>query len=160
MTIKATGDAKLDERLRNLRATLRKLGGTDARPVARRNARKGVLSALRALRADVDERWPAIIERKNVQRLKTYAGRLARLTRKGWETCDVRDAALFATAGVPVRKVHGYNRGDPTVSTTTLVVPGWAAAIGPDHPTQLRAAKRSTMEKRAALAADALRTKA
>lgn len=156
MTIKATGDRKLDERLRVLRAALRGLDGTDGRQVARRNARQRVLRALRAVRTELDSRWPAIVTRAGVRRLKTYEGKLARLTRKGWEAePDARRIASYAAAGVPVRRVQGLNRSGK-VDTATLV-PGWAVAIGPDDTARLRAAKRSNMEKRVARAEAALK---
>ncbi len=182
MTIKGTGDEKLDERLRALRAALRGLDGTDGRQIARRNARKRALGALRALRAEIDARWPAIITRAGVRRLKTFEGRLRRLTDKGWEVVqDPATLARFAEAGVPLRRVEGLAARDvrqgakngprararanaaglippqaPRTRAATLV-PGWAIDIGPDDPVRLKAAKRSNMEKRVARAEGALR---
>ncbi len=156
MTIKATGDKRLDERLRALRAALRGLDGTDGRARARRTARKRVLAALRAVRADVDERWPAIVSRAGVRRLKTFAGKVGRLTAKGWrEETDAGVLVQFAAAGVPIRRVHGPDRAG-TICTATLV-PGWAADIGPTDTARLRAAKRSNVEKRVARAEATLR---
>jgi hypothetical protein len=170
MTIKATGDDKLDGRLRALRAALRGLDGTDGRPRARRTARKRVLAAMRAVRADVDERWPAIVSREGVRRLKTFEGRLRRLTSKGWEVVDDATViAAFAAAGVPIRRVEGTAAATvraaqwglasaaPPVKSATLV-PGWAIDIGPRDTVRLRAAKRSNAEKRIARAEAMLRT--
>lgn len=163
------GDEKLDQRLRVLRAALRGLDGTEGRPRARRTARKRVLAALRAVRAEVDARWPAIVSREGVRRLKTFEGRLARLTSKGWEVVDDATViARFAAAGVPIRRVEGVPVGTvraaqrglapaalPVKSAT--LVPGWAIDIGPTDTARLKAAKRSNAEKRIARAEATLR---
>ena len=44
----------MDKQLRKLAGALRTLDGTEGRPIARRNARKRVLGALRAIRASVE----------------------------------------------------------------------------------------------------------
>jgi hypothetical protein len=156
MTIRATGDKRLDARLRALRAALRGLDGTDGRQIARRNARQRVLGALRGLRAEVDDRWPAIVTRAGVRRLKTFEGKLGRLTGKGWEIeTDERNLADYAIAGVPVRKIDGTNRSGRKQSA--ILVPGWAHDIGPKDVVRLKAAKRSNYEKRVARAEAALR---
>jgi hypothetical protein len=157
VTIKGTGDSKLDERLRALRAALRGLDGTEARPRARRTARQRVLGALRALRVDVDGRWPAIVSRAGGPRLKTFEGRRARLEAKGWVR-EGDDSALiaYAAAGVPIRRVHGVNRSG--AACYVILIPGWAHAIGSAATGRLRAAKRSHIEKRVALSEAALRS--
>jgi hypothetical protein len=156
MTIKPTGDKRLDERLRAVSAALRGLDGTDGRPRARRTARKRVLAALRGLRADVDGRWPAIVSRAGVRRLKTFEGKVGRWTAKGWRAeADAGRLVAFAAAGVPIRKVQGMNRSGAVVSAT--LVPGWALDIGPTDTARLRAAKRSNVEKHVARAEATLR---
>jgi len=70
---------------------LRKLERTTVdQPIARRNARKRVLTAMRSLRAAVDEAFPPIVDRTGVKRLKTFAGRLARMKKAGWVELEHR----------------------------------------------------------------------
>ncbi len=152
-----TGDPKLDQALGKLARALRGLDGTEGRPIARRNARRRVLTAARALRGQVDERWPAIVQRAGVQRL-TPETRRRRLLAAGWVERPSPDVAAFATAGVPIRCVK------ETVTTTNAMgqpvkrqtaryyVPSWADAIGTGNPARLRAAKRSTNEQKIARA--------
>jgi hypothetical protein len=158
-----TGDPQLDGALVKLAGALRGLDGTDARPIARRNARRRVLGALAGLRGQVDQRWPAIVKRAGVRRLKTYAARAARLTRAGWEkVTSVGALAAYAAAGVPVRRVSGPAalRGEgeaPPATVSGDFVPSWAVAIGPGDQARLRATRRSTQAKQAARAEAALR---
>jgi len=154
MKITPTGIWAFDEYLRQLSTGIRSLDGTDGRPRARRTARQRVLRVLRSIRRVLNERAPAIIERKGGERLKTFEGRAARLHRRGYVAVDERSCAIFAAAGVPVRRlVHK----DASSTTIGLYAPAWAIAIGRDNPTKLRQAKKSVVLQKAILAEKALR---
>lgn len=147
-----------DKHLRKLHAALRTLDGTEDRLIARRNARRRVWSALRAIRATVDAEYPAYPARRATCRL-TPQGRIARLQRAGWTDVSASVAGAFAAAGVRVRRVvvqGGVGGTAPYVRSTRYYVPEWAYAIGPGHPARLRAAKRSAVERRVAIATAAL----
>lgn len=169
--------APLDKRLRTLKASLRKLylAGPD-RPIARRNARRRVLSALRLMRATVDECFPAIVERTEPRARKTGDKRVKELEKAGWVEEQASVATRFAAAGVPVKHVkwkttatvlgeRKYVPGKGWVQDQhervdhhdVFLVPEWAAAIGHDKPTALRAAKKSITLRKAALSAEGLR---
>lgn len=126
--------------------------------------RARALAALRALRAAVDT-FPVPIVRKKGVRLKTFEGRVERLRRAGWRSTD--SAQEYAAAGVPVRRVAALDRralrrkaagknGDDVETRTEFFVPAWAAAIGHDKPSALRAAKGNLAAQREALAVAAL----
>lgn len=137
-----------DGLLRKLERDLRHLPSTDARPIARRNARRRVLGSLRRIRAAVDESFPPIVNRTGTKRL-TVEGRVKRLERAGWKYVGASPwAPICAIVGVPA-KPH------PSGSGTGIFIPGWAVAIGPD-PTKLRPAVKSVTIRRAALAASML----
>lgn len=136
--------------LKPLDRALKRLALTtgDLRPIARRNARRHVLGELRRIRKLVDEAAPAIVSRKGVKRL-TGEGQVARLIRASWKRTD-EVAGDYAAAGVTVKKiVKGKYAG-------SLWIPGWAAAIGPDRPGELRKAAKSFSYRRAILAREAL----
>jgi hypothetical protein len=131
-----------DKGLWKLRSALKRLDGTEDRPIARRNARARVLGSMRLIRAVLNREYPAIKVAKTVVRLKTDRGRLDRLTRAGWKL--VMNASSYAAAGVPVRELWlTAEMRSASTSNHRLFVPDWAVAIGPDKPAQLRAAKRS-----------------
>jgi len=154
MRITSTNNETFDEYLRQLSAGIRSLTGTDGRARARGTARKRVLKALRNVRRVLDEQAPAIIERKSVERLKTYEGRAGRLQRKGYIPVHERAAAIFASAGVPIRRlVHVDTRG----TSIGIYAPAWAVAIGHENVTKLRQAKKSVVIQKAILAEKALR---
>lgn len=159
MRITPTGDETFDEALRKLTAGIRSLDGTDGRARARGTARKHVLQALRRIRRVLDEQAPAIIERRVGERLKTFEGREARLLKRGYVHASERDCAIFAAAGVPIRRlVHKTVHDGKTLSTTSaLFVPAWAIAIGSANVTKLRQAKKSIVLQKAILAEKALR---
>lgn len=151
---------EFDDYLKRLRRELRKLEGTES-PIARRNARKRVLTAMRTLRASVDTEYPAIVDRTGVKRLKTFAGRLARLKRAGWvELREEADAGHWAAAGVRVVKLEHVDDGDekngrPGVYHVAWLIPLWARAIGLDKAL-LNKAKKSRKIRNAAVTAMAL----
>ena len=161
--------APLDKRLRTLKASLRKLylAGPD-RPIARRNARHRVLSAMRLLRATVDECFPAIVERSEPRARKTGRKRFEHLKKTGWVEVTPQIATAFAAAGVTIRYVTWeeekvVTRGWPLkrvvekINQRVALVPKWANAIGADKPTALRAAKKSITLRKAALSVEGLR---
>jgi hypothetical protein len=145
---------RFDDNLKRLRYELVKLEKSPGTPLARRNARARVLAAARLLRAAVDREYPVIIVRTGVKRLKTFAGRLARLENSGWAPVDgSSEAGYYAAAGVPVKRLR---HKDPNGSNyTAWLIPTRAKAIGVDTA-RLRAAKRSRALKRGALTAQAL----
>jgi hypothetical protein len=159
MKITPTGVWAFDEYLRQLSAGIRSLDGTDGRARARGTARKRVLKALRSIRRVMDERAPAIIERKGGERLKTFKAREARLRKHGYTHVSQDYFVDFAAVGVPVKKiVHRTKQPNGTVyEQTGLFAPKWAVAIGRDNPTKLRQAKKSVMLQKAVLAEKALR---
>jgi hypothetical protein len=155
---------------------LRKLEATTAdRPIARRNARKRALGAMRSLRKAVDEAYPAIVDRTGVKRRPPEI-RIKALKKAGWREVDIHTAGRYAALGVTVKRVawttyeqratgprvyvKGVGWKEPKQETIAddheaLFVPDWAWAIGYD-PAQLRAAKKSHARKNAAVVAYAL----
>ena len=99
-----TNDTQFDDALKQLARSLRTTAGTDARPIARRHARRRVLKDLRRVRALLDEKAPAIIQRGEVKR-RTPEGRIKLLERTGWSEVDVVQAARFAAAGVRIKRI-------------------------------------------------------
>lgn len=152
----------VDDYLKRLRRELLRLEATtNDQPIARRNARKRVLTAMRALRKIVDERKPPIVDRTGVVRLKTFAGRLARLKKAGWvELEHSADAGLWATAGITVKRLEHTDDGDekrnlPGEYRQAWLIPRWAKAIGLNKP-RLREAMKSRKIREAAITAEAL----
>lgn len=151
---------QFDDHLQRLRRELRKLEGTET-PIARRNARKRVLTAMRNLRAAVDKSYPAIVDRTGVVRLKTFAGRLARAKKAGWvELEHSADAGLWSAMGVPIKRLTHVDGGDEVRGRAgeyheAWLIPNWSSAIGLDRA-RLRAAKKSRKLRAAALVAQAL----
>lgn len=155
MKIKPTGNTAIDAALRRARSALVRLDGTADRAIARRNARRRALTALRGVRAAMDREYPAImVRRTSGSRLTTFEGKLARAEAAGWRQTDVRGAAAFGSHGIRVRRVSGVTRSG--TRNTVLMVPDWALAIGSEKPAQLARARRSLIERRAALAAAGL----
>jgi hypothetical protein len=136
-----------DGLLRKLQHDLVHLPSTDARPIARRNARRKVLGSIRRIREIVDESFPPLTDRSGTKRL-TVEGRVKRLERAGWKHVGDSWAAVCAATGVPVKL-------PPDGSTGSIWVPGWVVAIGAE-PSKLRAAHKSLVIRRAALATQAL----
>lgn len=169
--------APLDKRLRTLKGSLRKLYlTTQDRPIARRNARRRVLSALRLMRTTVDEHFPAIVERSAPRERKSPEQRIKALEKAGWIRHSTTSLGAYAAAGVPIKHfkwkvvtesqspgtyvkgkgwVHGTTKN--TVTHEVHLIPRWAYVIGPDKPTELRAAKKSMKLRKAALVVEGLR---
>lgn len=150
---------QFDDNLRRIARELRKLEGTET-PIARRNARKRVLTSMRALRGAVDEAFPAIIDRTGVKRLKTFAGRLARLKKAGWVEIESADAGLWSALGVSIKRLTHVDDGDgsrnlPGEYHEAWLIPRWAEAVGRDRA-RLREAKKSVKIRNAAIVAAAL----
>ena len=159
MAIRSTNNAALDDALRQLRNALVKCDGTADRRIARNNARAKALTALRRMRKTLDETYPAIRLVTTRVRLKTDRGRLERLRRAGWkDVFGEKDAARFAASGVPIKRIRLKQvdaKGEEY--SEYFFAPAWAVAIGSDHPSELREAKRSIRMRKAAIAAEALR---
>jgi hypothetical protein len=150
-------DQRLAKLLTALRRALRALPETADRPRARRNARNKLLAALRGLRAEADSRWPAIRTGKRRQGPKTSKGKRIRemgaqrrAERAGWVPVSEDRATVLGAAGAKLRVVARGNE-------MTVMVRDWADAIGP-NPARLRAARRSKIERDAALAEQALKS--
>ena len=165
MNIKGTGDASFDKAFRKLRRALVGLEGTDDRLVARRNARQRVLGALRKLRADLDERFPPVRAEGKTRVVRGYEGRVRSLQAQGWvRVQDVAIALVYAAAGVRPRRIKGtierphpsFTRKVIKTKLTSTWIPGWAAAIGHDHPSALRRARTDIVFRKATIAADTL----
>lgn len=150
-----TNDAQYDDALKQLARALRKTAGTEGRPRARRNARQVALAALRRVRGLLDEKAPAIVNRAGVQRLKTPEGRRMRLIRRGFVPVSNLDAADYAAAGIRLAKGPAAG-GD----MRTMFVPRWAFAIGTEHPSKLRAAKKDPLLRKSVVADQMLRESA
>ena len=152
---------KLDAAIHMLRWQIARLAGTEDRPQARKNGRTRALAALRRVRTALDEAYPGITVVRERPRLKTAKGRLDRLKRAGWREIYIDQAgsmARYAAAGVRVKHIeikHGQDGKSP-VTRSYYFIPAWAMAIGPDHPTALREAKKSKKLRDAARAAEAL----
>lgn len=150
---------RFDKHTKRIARELRKLEGTET-PIARRNARKRVLTAMRGLRNVIDEAFPPIVDRTGVTRLKTFAGRLARLKKAGWVEIDGSNGGFWATAGVTVKRLTHVDDGDAARNRggeyhEAWLIPAWARAIGLDKA-RLREAKKSRKIRAAALVAEAL----
>lgn len=172
--IPALGWPEFDDALRLLRNAFLKLSGTTDRPIARRNARTNVLRALRRARTVLDTNYPAIINRSAPRTRRTPQERLRALEKAGW--VQVQSGFVgYAAAGVPCRRISwketqtstspatyvkrkGWVSGktERTIAHNTFLVPSWAHVIGPDKPTELRAAKKSRLIQKATLVAEAL----
>ena len=166
-----------DKHIRRISRELRSLEATtDDRPRARRNARRRVLAAMRALRGAVDEAYPAIIASREGVTHRPPEVRIKALKKALWRIVGVDDAGRFAALGVPVKRVawttyeqratgqrvyvNGVGWKEPKMETVAdehevLLVPGWAFAIGFDAA-RLREAKKSRKIKNAAVTAEAL----
>jgi|GEM_PF-3511701 hypothetical protein len=169
-----TNDTQFDDALKQLARSLRTVGGTAARPIARRHARQRVLKELRRVRALLDEKAPAIIRRGKIKR-RTPEERVKLLERTGWSEVDVVQAARFAAAGVRIKRITWtvqtetvqpakYVNGKGWVQQPSIIskhdeerlfVPEWAGAIGLDQ-TKLRAAKKDPLLRRSVVAAKML----
>lgn len=144
-----------DKQLKKLRASLLKLDGTSDRPIARRNARKRVLGALRSIRGAVDTLYPAIVSREGTKRL-TPEGRLKRL-RRDWISISSGQAGPYAACGIPVKRIMEGGANDGTEPFPVFYVPRWAHHIGYDAPSKLKRAKKDIVYRRALLVEIALR---
>lgn len=142
----------VEDVVKDLTRVLGKLSGTEDRMIARRNARKRVLAAIRNLRAVVDRDFPALLpSRVGVKRL-TFEGRCDRLFRKGWQTTT--RPGDYALHGVPTRRIDGTDRRNRSAKLD--FIPGWAKALGTSDPGKLRAAKKDVLLQRSIVAAAAL----
>lgn len=169
---------KIDVKLNTLRRELNKLEATsDEKPISRRNARRRVLSAMRALRAQVDDSFPAIVKpREGIVRADPKK-RIKRFLATGYRRCTPIQAGQFAACGVRVKSVswtETSQSADEKVFVPRrgwvvkkgrvfkqrheeLFIPLWAAAIGLDRA-RLREAKKSVKARSAAIVAEALAT--
>lgn len=149
-----------DDRLKHVARELRKLEGTET-PIARRNARKRVLTAMRGLRGALDKAYPPIVDRTGVTRLKTFAGRLARMKKAGWvELEHSADAGLRVAMGVAVKRLTHTDDGDEVRGRAgeyheAWLIPAWAKAIG-HNKARLREAQKSRKVRAVAIVAEAL----
>lgn len=153
--MKTTGNSDFDKGLKRLRTRLAQLARTTAEdPSGRRRGRRGALSALSLLRAAMDRQFPAIIVKRKFVRLKTFEGRAARLKKAGWTMVSSDVIPGYATAGVTAKRLEHVEKGRGT--HVGWFIPTWAVAIAGTEPVrfqkELRAAKKSVTEKRAALA--------
>jgi len=147
----------IDQKIERIAKEVKKLSATTPdKPISRRNARARVLSALRAVRAHIDEEFPPIVSREGVKRL-TPEGRIARLKRQGWVkitgSLPSSQAGEFSLHGVPVKTVRVSNPqqdGKP-IKWSMYFVPRWADEIGVDDLAKLRAAVKSRTFRRAVL---------
>jgi len=137
---------------KKLQRAIKRLDGTEDRPRARRNARRRVLAALRAVRAQVDREYPALSvakapRKKGLKAVESSTAVVKVMRARGWGIVYEahEDASSYAVHGIRVRKVRDM-----------LFVPAWAKAIGLDKPAELRAALKSVKLRRAAVAAQAL----
>ena len=139
----------LEQRLKKLTKACAGLIGTEERPIARRNARARVLSALRAVRSHVDEVYPAIVKREGTKRL-TVEGRIARLKRKGMVevSATAKDLAL---RGVKIHTIVVRNPQDknPPLFVERHFAPRWALELWKSqrHDDLRRAAKDKTFRR-------------
>lgn len=128
----------------------RRLGETEGRPIARRNARKAVLAQLRQLRAKLDEAFPAVPTRKR----KLPRKRKLAMEKRGWRRAGAETAARYAAYGVRVKRTKEEH---PLFGTETAYwIPQWASTIGLNFPSQLHAAVRNIKARKALLATIAL----
>lgn len=134
---------------------IKSLDGTTDRPIARRNARKRVLAALRSLRTALDKEYPAIVSRKEGTKRLTTETRIKRLKRAGWRQVSYGSASNFALEGIPTRRVKLADK-NALVPVPVYFVPGWAVAVGLADRVELRRALKSRKHRLAALAAEAL----
>lgn len=166
----------LDFEYRNLRRVLMKLDGTEGRKLARRNARTRVLASLRKIRTALDTSYPAIVNRSEPRARRSPAERIRELEKAGWVRHGTSSLGAYAAAGVPIKHIKckvetrsaspatyvarkGWVSGHTTNTVTHEVhlIPRWALVIGPDKPTELRAAKKSVKLRKAALVVEGLR---
>lgn len=148
MTKIDTGDPEFDHAVREIIAAIRTVALTEGRRIARNNARRRVIKATSRIRTLLDEKAPAIAKPRGEVKRTDPARKEKQLIRAGWKRTD-QLAGHYAAAGVPVRRqrVVYIDREE-----THLWIPGWAAAIGPDSPTKLRAAKKSRTIQREVMA--------
>ncbi len=117
----------LDQKLKKLAKVCDGLSSTEERPIARRNARARVLSALRAVRAHVDATYPPIVDRTGTRRL-TPQGRMDRLKRRGFVQVTMSVAATLTLAGVKIHTVRVPNvqQSSATITVERYFAPRWA----------------------------------
>ncbi len=118
----------LDQKLKKLAKACDGLTSTEERPIARRNARARVLSALRAVRAHVDATYPPIVDRTGTKRL-TPQGRMDRLKRRGFVQVTMNVAATLTLAGVKIHTVRVKNiqqQGNYPIIVERYFAPRWA----------------------------------
>ena len=142
-----------DKQQSKLKRAIGTLAGTSGRRIARRNARKRVLGALRALRVIVDSHYPAIVNRTGAKPRLTHEARVKKMTKAGWhivgDTSEVFIAC--ARAGIKVKPLPG---------TLSVFIPRWAYFVWKDNretsDQALFAANKNRMLREAAIAKAAL----
>jgi len=169
------------DQLKHIERELRKLEATTAeRPIARRNARRRVLSAMRTLRKAIDAEYPAIVDRTGVKRAD-HKTRIKRLKATGWREVAAEAAGRYAALGVTIKRVAwkerttsqgaasyvngvGWVMPKPethVVPHERLFAPTWAVAIAKGHgfvggAAEIRRALSNVKARRSAVVADAL----
>lgn len=126
---------------------VRRLARTDARPLARRNARADLSHAIRGLRAAVDREWPTLATRKRRSLSRDPKHADSRIVRKlrarGWIHVSMLNQDEIA-ARIPARRgLHGNG----------WWIPGWVRQVPED---KLAQAKRSPRLRKALIAEAAL----
>lgn len=159
-SILSTGSERFDIQLRAVRKLVVDTADTNTYR-ARRNARQRMFAQLRVLRLQFEDAFPALPRDKPISRtvLKTARGKIERIRRAGWKDwLGEADIAKFAAAGVRIRrvKIKGSEDRAHRFDRVYYFIPAWAAAIGPNKPSELRAAKKSRTLQKAALVAEAL----
>lgn len=144
--------------VRRLLAALRRLlrsQGAGAR--ARRNARSAAASALRAVRAAVDERFPPP-DRRPARRARDFAARVRAAEKAGYEEVIQRVTLVepMALAGVRPRRVVGRppnSIGRTAGNAEWVGWPGWAVELAAARVSSadLRRARSSQKFRRALL---------
>ena len=133
-----------EDRARSLSRALRRLARAPG-PIAVRNARRAVFSALRNLRAAVDVDYPAPRREMRSHRRRRSVDAVGRdLIRDGWVSVpQASTLATLSSAGIKTRWAD--------VAGRTLMAPGWAVTIAKCSPRELRRAARNPSERKAIL---------
>ncbi len=125
--------------------------------IARRNARRRVSAALKALRDGVDGKYPDQRRRAaRPRRRRTPAQRHLHLVRDGWLVVpNLVVLERIAAAGVRMQSIPG--QADGRKNRRDTFAPKWAITIASEAPAKLARAKRSPRERKAVLTELALR---
>lgn len=120
--------------------------------LARQNARRAAIEALKALRGTLDTAYPPKPrERAPSKRRRPVTGmdRVAKLEREGWQKVSYTSMmSALAAAGIKVHRVR--IKAGPNPQYVTLA-PEWAIKIAKHAPARLATARRYPRERRALL---------